>query len=173
VSRNAGTATREQFGDDRRRCHLKPLATRGEARRQLRGSMIGTHGTRFGPQKLLFAGEMSIRGGANAFGGADELEWLFSPPQEVLPQRGYGLRPPFTSPGLRRPRASRRPLRGSMNRVTAPFVALQQALFCREKGCRLGVRALWGQRWTRLPEVFVCHVCVQPTRIQSLQPVRV
>jgi hypothetical protein len=38
-----------------------------------------------------------------------------------------------------------------MNRMMAPFAAPTKAPVCREKGAESGVRALWGQQWTRLP----------------------
>src|SRR5215218_11236032 len=56
--------------------------------------MIGPHGPHFGTlRSCRFAGEMAYREGGDAFGCADEFDWLFFfTARQVLPQRGHGLR---------------------------------------------------------------------------------
>ena len=112
------------------------------------GSMIGTHGPHRGTlRSCRFAGEMVCGGGANAFGCADELGWLYQQTREVLPQRGHGLR---RLVGGRASREMRR-RRGQSCPSLSPLLPLQKCTICRQIPLGTAIRALWGQQWARLP----------------------
>jgi hypothetical protein len=88
-----------RFHDRSKYCHNGGMASAPSSRTDATagswGSMIGTHGPHRGTlRSCRFAGEMVCGGGADAFGCADELEWLrgtVSYPGKVLrdadPQR--------------------------------------------------------------------------------------
>jgi hypothetical protein len=64
----------------------------------------------------------------------------FCLPQEVLPQRGHGLRPPIKASVSQ----------GSKMAMMDPSHGPQKRLLCRGKSVGSAIRVLWCPGWTRL-----------------------
>ena len=95
------------------------------------------------PGSCLFAGK-------NAWVSMIHVLWCpgwtrlpcLSHPQEVLPQRGHGPRPPITASACQ----------GVQDGDDGPLPAVsRKRCLAGEKGLGSVIRALWGQQWTRLP----------------------